>query len=114
VPKIESLQLLDSQPQRLRQLDSVVLAQFIGHNYEEAMRLARIAIRLRGDYAGAHRVLTAAAGMAGQIEVAMAALQELRRAQPNISLAWIVNQVPIKQDAAGRSKSRASAICDRL
>jgi hypothetical protein len=29
----------------------------------------------------------------------MAALQELRRAQPNISLAWIANQVPIKQDA---------------
>ena len=42
---------------------------------------------------------SAAAGMAGQIEVAMAALQELRRAQPNISLAWIANQVPIKQDA---------------
>jgi hypothetical protein len=54
---------------------------------------------LRDDYAGAHRVLTAAAGMDGQIEVATAALQELRRVQPNISLAWIANQVPIKQDA---------------
>ena len=78
---------------------SASLAQFVGHNYDEAMRLARIAIRLRDDYAGAHRVLTAAAGMDGQIEVAKAALQELRRAQPNISLAWIANQVPIKQDA---------------
>jgi len=27
------------------------------------------------------------------------ALQELRRAQPNISLAWIADQMPIKQDA---------------
>ena len=61
--------------------------------------LARIAVRLRGDYAGAHRVLTAAAGMAGPPELADAALQELRRAQPNISLAWITNQVPIQQDA---------------
>ena len=78
---------------------SASLAQFVGHNYDEAIRLARIAIRLRDDYAGAHRVLTAAAGMDGQIEVAKAALQELRRAQPNISLAWIANQVPIKQDA---------------
>jgi TolB-like protein/cytochrome c-type biogenesis protein CcmH/NrfG len=78
---------------------SASLAQFVGHNYDEAIRLARIAIRLRDDYAGAHRVLTAAAGMNGQIEVAMAALQELRRAQPNISLAWIANHVPIKQDA---------------
>jgi TolB-like protein len=74
-------------------------SQFIGRNYDEAMRLAREAIRARGDFVGAHRVLTAAAGMAGQAEVATAALQELRRAQPNISLAWIASQMPIKQDA---------------
>jgi TolB-like protein/cytochrome c-type biogenesis protein CcmH/NrfG len=74
-------------------------AQFIGRNYDEAMRLAREAIRQRCDFVGAHRVLTAAAGMAGQAEVATAALQELRRAQPNISLAWIADQMPIKPDA---------------
>lgn len=73
-------------------------AQFAGRNYEEAMRLARAAIRQRGDFVGAHRVLTAAASMAGQSEVAAAALQELRRAQPNISLAWIADQMPIKRD----------------
>ena len=44
-------------------------------------------------------MLTAAAGMARQTEVAAAALQELRRAQPNISLAWIAKQMPIKQEA---------------
>jgi TolB-like protein/cytochrome c-type biogenesis protein CcmH/NrfG len=74
-------------------------AQFIGRNYNKAMQLAREAIRQRGDFVGAHRVLTAAAGMAGQTEVATAALQELRRAQPNISLAWIADQMPIKLDA---------------
>ncbi|MFL6837978.1 MAG: hypothetical protein ACJ8FZ_11825, partial [Bradyrhizobium sp.] len=46
-----------------------------------------------------HRVLTAAAGMAGQVAVATAALQELRRVQPNISLAWIATQLPWKLDA---------------
>jgi TolB-like protein len=74
-------------------------AQFVGRNYEEAMRLAREGIRLRGDFVGAHRVLTAAAAMAGQGDVAKAALQELCRAQPNISLAWIARQMPIKHDA---------------
>jgi TolB-like protein len=74
-------------------------AQFVGGNYEEATRLAREGIRLRGDFVGAHRVLTAAAGMAGEVEVATAALQELRRAQPNISLAWMAREMPIKQDA---------------
>ena len=44
-------------------------------------------------------MLTAAAGMAGQTDVAKAALQELRRAQPNISLAWIAANMPIKHDA---------------
>ena len=63
------------------------------------MRLAREAIRQRSDFVGAHRVLTAAAGMAGQADIAKVALQELRRAQPNISLAWIANQMPIRDDA---------------
>jgi TolB-like protein len=74
-------------------------AEFVGRNYDEAIRLAREAIRQRGDFVGGHRVLTAAAAMAGESEVAAAALSELRRAQPNISLAWIASQMPIKQDA---------------
>jgi len=72
-------------------------AQFVGHNYEEAIRLAREAIRQRGDFVGAHRVLAAAAGMAGQTEVAESALQELCRVQPNISLAWLASEMPIMQ-----------------
>ena len=63
------------------------------------MRLARDGIRQRGDFVGAHRVLTAAAGMAGQPELAAGALQELRRAQPGISLAWLSEQMPIKESA---------------
>jgi tetratricopeptide (TPR) repeat protein len=78
---------------------SASLAQYIGRNYDEAMRDARTAIRLKGDYAAAHRVLTAAAGMAGDSEAAAAALQELQRAQPGISRAWITEHVPIKHDS---------------
>jgi TolB-like protein len=74
-------------------------AQFSGRNYDEAIRLSREGIRQRGDFVGAHRVLTAAAGMAGQPDIAGVALRELRRAQPNISLAWIARQMPIKLDA---------------
>ena len=71
-------------------------AQFIGRNYEEAIALARQGIRQRGDFVGAHRVLTAAAGIAGQSELAREALQELRRAQPNVSLAWIAENIPVR------------------
>ncbi len=74
-------------------------AQYVGRNYDEAMRLAREGIRQRADFVGAHRVLTAAAALAGQQEVATSALLELRRVQPNISLAWIASQLPMRLDA---------------
>ena len=74
------------------------VAQYAKGNYKEAMQFARESIRQRPDFAASHRVLTAAAGMAGENEVAKAALQELRRAQPNISLEWTAKQIPIKHD----------------
>src|SRR6478672_7491099 len=74
-------------------------AKFVGRNYADAMRLSRAAIRQRGDFVGGHRVLTAAAGMAGERDVAAAALQELKRVQPNITLAWIESEMPIGSDA---------------
>ena len=73
--------------------------QYVGHNYEEAIRLAREALRHRSDFAGAHRVLTAAAGMSGQQDVARAAITELRRAQPTISLSWLAESMPFEHDA---------------
>jgi hypothetical protein len=44
-------------------------------------------------------VLVAAAAMNRQLDVAAAALQALRRVQPNISLAWIASEMPFKLDA---------------
>jgi TolB-like protein len=74
-------------------------AQYLGGNYDEAIRLSREALRQRGDFVGAHRVLTAAAGMRGDGAIAAVSLQDMRRAQPNISLAWIASNMPIKLDS---------------
>jgi TolB-like protein/cytochrome c-type biogenesis protein CcmH/NrfG len=73
-------------------------AQFIGHNYEEAIQLARESMRQRSDFVGAHRVLTAAAGMSGDPALAAAALDGLRRAQPGISLAWLTRELPMLRE----------------
>lgn len=78
---------------------TVAYAHFVGKNYDEAIKLAREAIRERGDFVGAHRVLTAAAGMSGHSELARSALAELKRAQPNVSLAWIAANMPIRHEA---------------
>jgi tetratricopeptide (TPR) repeat protein len=73
-------------------------AQFVSRNYDAAMQLARESLRQRGDFVGAHRVLTAAAGLAGDKDTAKAALAGLLRAQPNVSLAWIATEMPIRDD----------------
>ena len=74
-------------------------ARFLERRYDDAMALAREAIRHRGDLTGGYRVLTVAAGMSGELELAATALQELRRIQPNISLDWIANDLPWKLEA---------------
>jgi hypothetical protein len=37
--------------------------------------------------------------MAGKIDLAKASLQELKRVQPNISLAWLARELPLPDEA---------------
>ena len=59
----------------------------------------RVPLVPRGDLSGAYRVLAVAAGMLGDRSLAETALQELRRTQPNLSLAWITTQLPWGNEA---------------
>ncbi|AWL92042.1 winged helix-turn-helix domain-containing protein [Bradyrhizobium ottawaense] len=73
-------------------------ARFVGRDYDGAAQMARESMRQRGDFVGAHRVLTAAAGMSGDPALAASALEGLRRAQPEVSLAWITRELPMLRD----------------
>ncbi|WP_369720648.1 winged helix-turn-helix domain-containing protein [Bradyrhizobium sp. LLZ17] len=73
-------------------------ARFTERRYDEAIALAREAIRHRGDLTGAYRVLAVSASMTGDTALAGIALDELRRTQPNISLHWIATQLPWAND----------------
>jgi TolB-like protein len=95
----ESLRLSPRDPFAAIYCGVAAYCQYLGRNYDEAIQLAREAMRHRNDFCGAHRVLTAAAGMAGRCDVAKNALQELRRAQPTISLAWLAEQMPFEHEA---------------
>jgi TolB-like protein/Tfp pilus assembly protein PilF len=72
--------------------------QFVGGNYEEAISLSRESLRLRSDFVGGHRVLTAAAAMTKQRELATASLKALLRVQPGLSLKWLATEMPFKGD----------------
>jgi TolB-like protein/cytochrome c-type biogenesis protein CcmH/NrfG len=73
--------------------------QFVGGNYDEAIALSREALRLRSDFVGAHRVLTAAAAMTEQRELATDSLKALLRVQPSLSLAWLASEMPFRCEA---------------
>ena len=73
-------------------------ARFTERRYDEAIALAREAIRHRDDLTGAYRVLAVSAGMTDDRVLAQMALQELRRTQPNISRDWIATQLPWRND----------------
>jgi TolB-like protein/cytochrome c-type biogenesis protein CcmH/NrfG len=70
--------------------------QFVGGNYEEAIELSRESLRLRSDFVGAHRVLTAAAAMTKRRELAAASLKALLHVQPGLSLKWLATEMPFK------------------
>ena len=72
--------------------------QFVGRNYEEAIRLARESLRQRADFVGAHRVLTAAAGMSGDTAAPSSALAALRRRPARLSR-WPGSQARCRSSA---------------
>jgi tetratricopeptide (TPR) repeat protein len=72
-------------------------AEFAGRNYDEAIRLAREGIHQRPDFPGGYRALTAAAAMAGDMELAKTSLEALRRVRPGISLAWVAGQMLVRE-----------------
>jgi TolB-like protein len=80
----------------------VAFAAFADGDYCEAIRLSRELVRQYGDFVVGHRVLAAAAGMVGDAELAAQALQGLRQAQPEISLAWVTTQLPIRHEESAR------------
>lgn len=69
-------------------------AHYTAGRYPQAAQWARRALRMRPAHLGARRKLCASLAMAGQVDEARQELAELRRLQPDLSLAWIEQAVP--------------------
>ena len=70
------------------------LCHLVAHRYDEAVTAERRAVQLRPDFGTAWRTLTAAAGLAGDLELARQGLAECKRLQPNVSIAWVEKYYP--------------------
>ncbi len=71
------------------------LCHLVAHRYDEAVVAERRAVQLRPDFGTAWRTLTAAAGLAGDLELARQGLAECKRLQPNVSIAWVEKYYPL-------------------
>jgi adenylate cyclase len=71
------------------------LCHFLAGRYSESVAYERRAIELRPDYPAAWTGLAAAAGLAGDVEIASHALAEAKRVQPSLSVDWIERYHPL-------------------
>ena len=71
------------------------LCHLVAYRYDDAVTAERRAVQLRPDFGTAWRTLTAAAGLAGDLELARRGLAECKRLQPNVSIAWVEKYYPL-------------------
>ena len=71
------------------------LCHLMARRFSEAVDFQRKAVQLRPHFGTAWRTLTAAAGLAGDIETAAHALSEAKRLHPTLSIEWVEKYHPI-------------------
>jgi adenylate cyclase len=69
-------------------------AHYLAGRYAEAIGCARKAVQQRSGWPPGYRIYCASLAQAGQLDEAHAALDRLRELQPDISIAWIEQNVP--------------------
>ena len=72
-------------------LSAEAICHFVARRYRESAALNRRAVQLRPRFVSAWRSLAAAAGLAGDMETASAALAEARSLHVDLSAEWIEN-----------------------
>ena len=75
-------------------LAGIAASHYFAGRFPELTAWARKAVELRPGLLGGHRVLCASLGQAGDCEEAATAITALRGLQPNVSLAWVQENVP--------------------
>lgn len=71
------------------------LHHLMAKRFGEAVEFERRAVRALPSLGTAWRTLAAAAGLAGDAEIAASALAEAKRVQPSLSLEWVEKYHPI-------------------
>jgi adenylate cyclase len=81
---------------------SLAIAHYLAGRYPEAIIFGRKAVQQRAGFSGGYRIFAASLAEAGQIDEARAAIEQLKKLQPDISIAWIEANVPYKPDTMAK------------
>jgi Flp pilus assembly protein TadD len=92
------MRLSPRDEQKARYLSCTGLCHLIAGRFEEAIKYERRAVQLRPHFLGAWRSLAVAAALAGDGDIARAALAEAQRLQPDLSVDWVEKYIPIVQE----------------
>jgi adenylate cyclase len=95
IPHIEeAVRMSPHDPQNAIFNVGLAVAHYLATRYIEAIGFARRALQQRPEFIGAHRVYVASLAQAGRLEEASAALARLKELQPDVTVAWIKDNVP--------------------
>ena len=86
-------------PQNIVFMIGIGHAHYQAGNYNEAVKYTHNVVQQRPEHFGAHRQLCASLAQAGRMEEARATADRLKQLQPNFSLAWVSENLPLTPEA---------------
>ena len=95
----QALSLSPHDPQNIVFMIGLGQAYYQAGRYNEAVKYSQNIAQQRPEHFGAHRQLCASLAQAGRMEEAQATLDRLKQLQPNVSLAWVNENLPLTSQA---------------
>ena len=95
----QALSLSPHDPQNIVFMIGLGQAYYQAWRYNEAVKYSQNIAQQRSEHFGAHRQLCASLAQAGRMEEARATLERLKQLQPNVSLAWVNENLPLTSQA---------------
>ena len=89
-----ALRMSPQDPQNAILNVGLAAAHYLAGQFAEAIGCARKAVRQRSGWPPSHRIYCASLAQAGQLDEARAVLDRFKEIRPDISIAWIGQNVP--------------------
>lgn len=98
----EAIRLSPHDPQNAIFNTGLAIAHYLAGRFAEAVEYSRMTLQQRSAFTAGHRIHVASLAQAGQIDEALEALTQLKTMHPDLSVAWIEQNVPYTRSAMAK------------